>query len=83
MDFEEFYPISQAEYESIMIEKLRGISQFEVNPVQRNQLSNLKKIMDVGGVDERIYYRGYVDVWDVWDSNGQLYLRHRVLDSTN
>jgi hypothetical protein len=39
--------------------------------------------MDVGGVDERIYYRGYVDVWDVWDSNGQLYLRHRVLDSTD
>ena len=50
MDFEEFYPISKTEYESIMIEKIRGISQFEVNPVQRNQLSNLKKIMDVGGV---------------------------------
>ena len=83
MDFEEFYPLSQEDFNTIVAEKMRGISQFEVNPVQRNQLSNLKKIMDIGGVNETIYYRGYIDVWDVWRTDQGLFLRHRVHDSTD
>jgi hypothetical protein len=84
MDFEEFYSITQEQFDTISIEKLRGIKQYENSQAyERSQLKNLQRVFYVGGIDETIYYRGYIDIWDVWDSDGKLYLRHRVHDSTD
>lgn len=84
MDFEEFYPISLEEFIRIQKDLLYGISKYETNrPMQRQEINNLKMIFHVGGVDETIYYRGYIDKYDVWEADGNLYLRHRVHDSTD
>jgi len=84
MDYEDFFPISLEEFVRIQKDLLYGISKYETNrPMQRQELNNLKMIFNVGGVDETIYYRGYVDKYDVWESDGNLYLRHRVHDSTD
>jgi hypothetical protein len=84
MDYEDFFPISLEEFVRIQKDLLYGISKYETNrPMQRQELNNLKMIFNVGGIDETIYYRGYVDKYDVWESDGNLYLRHRVHDSTD
>jgi len=84
MDYEDFFPISMEEFVRIQKDKLYGISKYETNrPMQRQEIKNLKKVFDVGGIDERIYYRGYVDIYDVWEADNNLYLRHYVHDSTD
>ena len=84
MDYEDFFPITNEQFIRIQIDGIHGIDRYETErPMQRQELDNLKKVYHVGGIDERIYYRGYVDIHDVWESNGNLYLRHYVHDSTD
>ena len=84
MDYEDFFPITIDELVRIQQQGIAGITRYETGrPMQRQELNNLKLIYTVGGIDETIYYRGYVDKYDVWESDNNLYLRHRVHDSTD
>lgn len=84
MDYEDFFPITEEQLVRIQQDGIKGISMYETErPMQRQELNNLKLIYSVGGIDETIYYRGYIDVYDIWESDGNLYLRHRVHDSTD
>ena len=84
MDYENFFPITEEQLVRIQQDGIKGITRYENSrPMQRQELNNLKLIYTVGGIDETIYYRGYVDKYDVWESDNNLYLRHRVHDSTD
>jgi hypothetical protein len=84
MDFELFYPITQEEYENIQRDKCNGIVKYTITkPLEREDLKDLNKIMAVCGIDDTPRHIGYIDLWDVWQSSNQLYLRHRVHDSTD
>jgi hypothetical protein len=84
MDFELFYLITQQEYESIQRDQCNGIIKYTITkPLERTDLKDLNKIMAVCGVNDTYRHMGYVDLWDVWQSEDKLYLRHRVLDSTD
>ncbi len=84
MDYEDFFPITEEQLVRIQQDGIKGITRYENSrPMQRQELNNLKLIYTVGGIDETIYYRGYVDKYDIWESDGNLYLRHRVHDSTD
>lgn len=84
MDYEDFFPITEEQLVRIQQDGIKGITRYENSrPMQRQELNNLKLIYTVGGIDETIYYRGYVDKYDVWESDDNLYLRHRVHDSTD
>ena len=84
MDYEDFFPISVEQLVRIQQDGIKGITRYETGrAMQRQELNNLKLIYTVGGIDETIYYRGYVDKYDVWESDDNLYLRHRVHDSTD
>ncbi len=84
MDYEDFFPITEEQLVRIQQDGIKGITRYENSrPMQRQELNNLKLIYTVGGIDETIYYRGYVDKYDVWESDNNLYLRHRVHDSTD
>jgi hypothetical protein len=84
MDFELFYPITQKEYENIQRDKCNGIIKYTITkPLERTDFKDLNKIMAVCGIDDTPRHIGYIDLWDVWQSNNKLYLRHRVHDSTD
>ena len=84
MDYEDFFPITTEQLVRIQQDGIKGITRYETGrAMQRQELNNLKLIYTVGGIDETIYYRGYVDKYDVWESDDNLYLRHRVHDSTD
>jgi hypothetical protein len=84
MDYEDFFPITEEQLVRIQQDGIKGITRYENSrPMQRQELNNLKLIYIVGGIDETIYYRGYVDKYDIWESDNNLYLRHRVHDSTD
>jgi hypothetical protein len=84
MDFELFYPITQEEYQNIQRDKCNGIIKYTVTePLERTDFKDLNKIMAVCGIDDTPRHIGYIDLWDVWESSNQLYLRHRVHDSTD
>jgi hypothetical protein len=84
MDYEDFFSITEEQLVRIQQDGIKGIKKYETErPMQRQELNNLKLIYTVGGIDETIYYRGYVDKYDIWESDGNLYLRHRVHDSTD
>ena len=84
MDYEDFFPITEEQLVRIQQDGIKGINRYETGrAMQRQELNNLKLIYTVGGIDETIYYRGYVDKYDVWESDDNLYLRHRVHDSTD
>lgn len=84
MDYEDFFPITVEQLVRIQQDGIKGITTYETGrAMQRQELNNLNLIYTVGGIDEIIYYRGYVDKYDVWESDGNLYLRHRVHDSTD
>jgi hypothetical protein len=84
MDEEDFFPITQEQFTRIQTDRLAGISRYEnERPMQRQEIPNLKMIFYVGGDNQTVYHRGYIDVYDVWEADNNLYLRHRVHDSTD
>jgi hypothetical protein len=84
MDDEDFFPITQEEFTRIQTDRLVGISRYQnERPMQRQEIHNLKRIFHVGGDDETPYRRGYMDIYDVWEADNNLYLRHYVHDSTD
>lgn len=82
MDEELFYPITREEY-LYLKQNRRDVMKFANNPVERKSLTGLKKVLFVFGIDETPKHIGYIDIWDVWECDKGLFLRHYSHDSTD
>jgi hypothetical protein len=82
MDFEIFYPITREQY-LYLKSNPKEVKKFTDNPVERNQLTQLTKVIFVCGIDETSKHIGYIDIWDIWEAAEGLFLRHYSHDSTD
>jgi hypothetical protein len=82
MDEELFYPISRDEYLYLKTNR-HDVMKFANNPVERKSLTGLKKVIFVVGIDDTPKHIGYIDIWDIWESDQGLFLRHYSHDSTD
>jgi phytoene/squalene synthetase len=69
--------------EEIEKEDISDVSKMEAQNDAIHIQHDLKRIFHVGGDDETPYRRGYMDIYDVWEADNNLYLRHYVHDSTD
>lgn len=82
MDEELFYPITRDEYLFLKTNR-NDVRKFANNPVERKDLTGLKKVLFVVGIDDTPRHIGYIDIWDIWESDQGLFLRHYSHDSTD
>lgn len=82
MDEELFYPITREEFNYLKLNRTE-VRKFANNELQRKDLTGLKKVLFVFGIDETPRHIGYIDIWDVWEADQGLFLRHYSHDSTD
>ena len=84
MDEELFYHISLGDLGDIRKNRIFGINAYtrKLSKV-RSDFKDLKFLEDVCGENQTRYHIGYINVYDIWEADGQFYLRHYTHDSTD